>query len=301
MTSKIDKRKRQVAERRKNRDIRQRQVPRQPKQQELAIRDAPDNFVNLCRDVKTKVFSITRIRETEPGKSVFTTLGTGFLAGRHRLVTCAHVMDNKDESHLDGDRYLFIQRDEFGTYYRDVVELRLDETLYIYENIDAAIIYLPDSFYMYDGSYIRDPDDYLKLSASIHPIGTEVGVFGYPLQSVLIQDNEINMDDIYIRVDRGILNSGKNIEGVVVNEFTMAFNPGNSGGPIVDSASGKVIAYVESYTSIPIKFAKENIPEHLREDLGCDYTVTAVRALYSRGFCTTNLKAIATQHGLKLL
>lgn len=125
-------------------------------------------------------------------------------------------------------------------------------------------------------------------------------MFGYPLQQVIVANNEINMNDISIRVDRGVLNSGRRVGDVIVNEFTMAFNPGNSGGPIVDCDTGAVIAYVESYTSMPIKFAKETIPQELQKEMGTDHTITAIRALYSRGFCTTNLKAIAGMHGLKL-
>lgn len=301
MTSRGNKRKRTLEQRHRNKDVKNTSAVPDTKQQTLALTPSTFSFAELCREVKTKVYSITRIRQIdEKGSANFTTLGTGFLAGHGRLLTCAHVMANKDQEHKEGDRYLFIQQDEYGNYHRDVVALELDKTLFVYPDIDASVIYLPEAFYMQGEQYIRDPEEYLRLSGMNHPIGTEVGVFGYPLQQVIVANNEVNMSDISIRVDRGVLNSGRKVNDVIVNEFTMAFNPGNSGGPIIDCSTGAVIAYVESYTSMPIKFAKETIPPELRKEMGTDHTITAIRALYSRGFCTTNLKAIAGKHGLKL-
>lgn len=301
MAGKNAKRRREAIQRQRNKAVRNRAGNSKPPSAPPQVVDGPSTFAEMCTQVKSKVFSITRIRPIHgTTKSHFTTLGTGFLAGPGRFITCSHVMDNKDESHTDGDKYLLIQKDEFGKFYRDVVELVLGESLFTYPDKDVAIVYLPESFYMQGDVYLRDPNDHLILSNRHKPIGTEVGVFGYPLQTVIVNNNEIDMDDISIRVDKGILNSGREIDGVQVNEFTMAFNPGNSGGPIIDCATGEVIAFVESYTSIPIRFAKDQIPASQQEELGAEFAITAVRALYSRGFCTTNLRDISSEHSLIL-
>lgn len=176
MASRGNKRKRSLEQRHRNEEVKNASTVKSAKQQSLPLAPVTSSFADLCREVKTKVYSITRIRQLdEEGSSTFTTLGTGFLAGHSRLLTCGHVMVNKDQEHQNGDKYLLIQQDEYGNYHRDVVPLELGSTLFVYPDIDAAVVYLPEAFYMQGNQYIRDPENYLRLSGMNHPIGTEVG------------------------------------------------------------------------------------------------------------------------------
>lgn len=291
--------------RQRKRAARQQAVPKRavkPSSQlfELAKDEGFGSFAALCGRAKPLVYSITRMRPISASEAVFTTLGTGFLCGEARFLTAAHVLQNDGAKHELGDKYLLIQKDEFGNFHRALIEPALDEDLFIYSDFDTALIHLPESFYEVDGKVVKDRSAFLKLSAENRPLGTDVGVFGYPLQQLALSDDDVDMTPITLRVDKGVLNSGSRVNNVNTNEFTMAFNPGNSGGPIVDCRTGKVIAFVHGYNSIPTRFVKEEIPENQRESLGTNHIVTALRALYSIGICTTNLKDLESRHGLKL-
>jgi hypothetical protein len=250
-------------------------------------------FAKLIADTKKCVYIIARIR----GDKLFT-LGTGFLVAPHRMITCNHVFNYSDEKkHEAGDVYLFVQRDEFGQGHRYTFIPVVDETLFFYSDIDSAVIYLPDNFYEQSG---KTKNRYLKLSSEIRPLGTEVGIIGYPMVKILINDDntDILVESIIIRTDRGILNTAYNVEGVVINEFTMSFNPGNSGGPIIDTSTGQVVAMVMSYNSVLLKYIKEDVPEEQQELVGQTEAVSAIRANYSQGVASASMVLLKDQHSI---
>lgn len=252
-------------------------------------------FAELVSSAKSCVYIIARIRQDQ-----LITLGTGFLASPNRLLSCDHVFNSDSQQHQDGDRYLLVQRDEFGWYHRFVVEPEKDKTLFSYPQKDTAILYLPEDFYV---SGNKNRNHYLRLSRRIRPLGTAVGVLGYPLNTIgLNQDkSDIEMGSIVPRVDSGVLNTGYALpDGLVMNEFTMAFNPGNSGGPIIDFATGEVIAIVRAFNSRVLKFVKETVPPEQQQQLGTVEVVSPIRTLYSHGIVSTNLLDIALDHDIKM-
>lgn len=260
-------------------------------------------FADTCAYVKKHVYIIARVRQIGDQARLIT-LGTGFLAGFSRMLSCAHVFNdpNKgdDAIHQDSDKYVLIQNDEFGNWHRALIELSLNSTLFLYPKIDTAVIYLPDSFYSDGSNEFRSKNDFLKLSTNVHRIGTDVGVLGYPMQNVETDETEgIKVSTVHLRGDRGVINTGQFTDGIVMTEFTLAFNPGNSGGPIFNSDTGEVIALVHGYSSAPIKYIREQIPEALIEDMGgTQYVNSTIRALYSLGVCTINLLELGEQHKL---
>lgn len=251
------------------------------------------SFAETCAFVKQNVYIIARLR----GNQVIT-LGTGFLVGVGRLMTCAHVINSDDETkHVEGDKYLLMHVNEFGAWHRAIIEPEIDKSLHIYPSIDTAILDLPDTFYEVDGQVIRLREQYLSLSSHPLPIGTDVGVLGYPMQEIRFNDDGLPITgDVRLRADKGVINSGYVHEGVAMNEFTMAFNPGNSGGPIFDAETGDVIAMVHAYNSIPLQFVKEDVPEHLQEVVGSPIVRSSIRALYSLGICSVNMLALKDKH-----
>lgn len=268
------------------------------------------DYAELTQYAENNVFTISRLRD-ENGRVSSTTLGTGFLCGPGRMLTCAHVIDSKDDSnakHADGDVYLFVMRSA-APGFRDIyhrafqTSILKDRTLFVDHQMDAAVIYLDESFYHDEtGSLIRDPNDYLELARSEKRIGTGVGVLGYPMQSIGFtpDGSDIEMSGVLLRADAGVVNlSYKNKNGILYYDFTMAFNPGNSGGPILDIKTGEVIAYVHGYQSVPINMAKETIPEHMRENGEPVSVYTTVRALYSNGISALNLLPYEEKHDLK--
>ncbi len=68
-------------------------------------------------------------------------------------------------------------------------------------------------------------------------MATPVGVLGYPLPILQFCNNlhQPQGGDILPRVDQGIINTCyTTADHTLTYKFTMAFNPGNSGGPIIN-------------------------------------------------------------------
>lgn len=255
------------------------------------------NFAATCTEVKKSVYIIARVRK-EGDNTRITTLGTGFLCAPRRLLTCAHVIDNDENKHKKGDEYLLVQSDEYGNWHRSSVKLTRDKDLFVYHDTDSAVIYLPKSFYRKNsGEIIKSEDIHLKLSAKTFPIGTDVGVMGYPMQTIgFNKQKELDVSSIKIRADKGVINTGHRSNGVTITEFTMAFNPGNSGGPIFHASTGEVIAIVHGYNSLPIRFIKEDLPGNLQKQVGQKEIISSIRALYSIGICGASLKHLGSEH-----
>lgn len=259
------------------------------------------NYAELANYAKRSVFLIARFRKVNDNETRVTTLGTGFLIGNSRMMTCSHVMNNQEsggEPHEDGDLYMFIMRTEDGQMHQSApIELKMGETLIDYPKADAAIIYLPREFYFDDkGRMLHHPEDHLMLAKNPRNIGSDIGVLGYPMQAIsFTPEGNLDMTKVFIRGDKGIVNTRYAHDDVYFYEFTVAFNPGNSGGPIFDIETGEVIAMVHAYRSVPIKFAKEPVPEDLQEELGTE-VVSVVRSTYSLGLASQNYEKLAKDH-----
>ena len=260
---------------------------------QLELISAPSSFASfadLCTYAKDCVYVIARLRTTKEGTRL-NTLGTGFLCAPFRLMTCEHVL-NEQVKHEDEDMYLLIQRDEYGRGHRTIVKLELDKTLFLYPDSDTAVVHLPDSFYKLENDEDKNPDKFLKLTKDINSIGTEVGVLGYPLTEITLTTDKTDVDvtSIILRADRGVINSAYSTpEDLTIYQFTMSFNPGNSGGPIFETRTGKVISVVKAYNSIRLKFIKESVPAEEQKELGTNEVHSTIRTLYSRGLSTTNI------------
>jgi hypothetical protein len=248
--------------------------------------------------VKKSVYSISRIRIDKKGNGQIIPMGSGFLAGEKRLLTCEHVINPEEFRHQDGDIYVLIQKDENDNWHRHRITPKLNETLFLYAEKDLAIIYLPDDFGIVDGQILKPGAQSLKLSKLIPPIGTPVGVLGYPLMDIKVIDDDIDMSAIIIRGDRGIVNTAYAAGDTAFYEFTMAFNPGNSGGPIFDLKTGAVVAIVKSYNSIPLKYIKEEVPSHQQAELGVSAIYSSIRALYSAGVGSVSMTFAESDHGI---
>jgi len=262
------------------------------------------NYAELAAVAKRSIFLIARFRQVDENETRVTTLGTGFLVGNGRMMTCSHVMNNQEaghEPHQDGDLYMFLMRDENGHMHQSApITLKMGETVFDYPAQDVSVIYLPRDFYFdAKGRMVHHPDDYLVLANNPRDIGADIGVLGYPMQAIgFTPEGSLDIGQVFIRGDRGIVNTRYANNGVFYYEFTVAFNPGNSGGPIFDIESGEVIAMVHAYRSVPIKFAKEPVPEELQGEFGATEVVSVVRSTYSLGLASQNYTKLAKEHGV---
>ena len=262
------------------------------------------NFEKLADYAKGLVYLIVRLRE-EDGQSYWQNLGTGFLIGKNRLMTCYHcINDEKHEDvamaqHKDGDIYLMAQKDEHGGFHRVGMTATVGKELFLYPDIDTAIFHLDDSFYLVDGDYYKHPDMYLELSKEKKNIGSEMGILGYPFANLTFDAaGEVDLSEVYIRADSGVINTSYQVEGMHVYESTTAFNPGNSGGPILDTKTGAVIGMVKGYRPVPMHWVEDVIPageNGNEEEVKQTYRL---RTIYSYGISSQTLVQLADDHQL---
>jgi hypothetical protein len=262
----------------------------------------PSSFREICSKSKKFVYSIVRLRDTPEGTR-YLALGTGFVASPNRFVTCAHCINtsepvNELQTHQDGDVYLLVQRDEDGLYFRFGLPLIENESLFAYPQIDMAVMYLPDEFYKDTDAGLRSRDDYLKFDLSVRNIGHDIGILGYPFPLIKWDEAEPDLDGVLIRADRGVLNTRYITEGVEIYEFTTSFHPGNSGGPIIDIETGRVIGVVHGYRQLSTHSVEDVIARGTHNNKEEIQLITMLKAIYSIGVSSRNLVEFCQLHGL---
>ena len=161
----------------------------------------PENFHSFSECVKwlkKSVYIIVRGRKNKIGEQEginWITLGSGFIAAPNRYVTAAHVINDPGKGelaqHQDGDKYYLLRHDDDNWHYR-IFEPKLDKEIFTYPNIDLAVIYLDDEFYQVGDRIFADRNDFIRISKEFLPIGSEVGVLGYPLCKLELQERAIN-------------------------------------------------------------------------------------------------------------
>lgn len=241
------------------------------------------NDFHECVDtLKNSVYLIARGREINIGdekKLQWTTLGTGFLAAPNRMITASHVIHDKEKksTHNDDDKYYLIRRSEISDAHYHMCTLKLDSNLFLFPDNDLAIIYLEDSFYTNGKHVFVKKDNYIKISNNFMPIGKEIGILGYPLCKLEFNDSSLDKPkygNIILRTDKGVINCIFKTSDIVVNyEFTLAFNPGNSGGPIFDTKSGEVISIVHGFKTIEI--TKSDKGDRIYTSYSCGFSIAS--------------------------
>lgn len=275
----------------------------------------PENFHTFSECVKwlkKSVYIIIRGRQIkidDKEAMKWITLGSGFIAAPNRFVTAAHVINDpeKDEmaQHQNGDKYYILRHDDENKWHYGIFELKLDSDIFIYPDIDLAIIYLSNDFYQVGDKIFADRNDFIRISKDFLPIGTEVGVLGYPLCKLEFHDKDINkplIANILLRTDQGVVNCRYRISEInYLYEFTLAFNPGNSGGPIFDTKTGRVISIVNGFKSIRIKKVENIISDEDAKQLKAykeKAFIETLNATYSFGFATPTFLDALKKHNI---
>lgn len=254
-------------------------------------------FRNVVADVKHAVFAVVRHRPAANGQFVMTSLGSGFFVSSRVFITCYHVM----HGHQGGDRYTLVNNLDGDHGMIHEVGKGLGQDIHLFRDHDFAVL-ISDS----------KPDQaFLSLSYADPPVGQEIGVAGYPLAYIVPDENaNATLSGVVFRVAKGVvtayyrtdLNNGNGhvLNRVKIVEVNFLFVPGNSGGPIFDAETGRVIAFVEGFRRIKISEVHETcqlIP--VPDGMSAQY-LDSVYAVYSNGLTLEPVRAQLEQFGVRL-
>ena len=170
--------------------------------------------------------------------------------------------------------------------------------MFIYHGPDVAIFHLEDSFYELNGNKYADKNEYIPISKEFSTIGTEIGILGYPISQLQFENGDFNKPkwgNILLRTDQGVVNCRfQTAQDTYMYQFTLSFNPGNSGGPIFNAKTGKLISIVKGFNSILMTKNQEEVKEGDKAPAISEH----VHATYSEGFATPTFLEIFKKHNI---
>lgn len=140
------------------------------------------------------------------GGRLMNAMGTGFIIGKRRILTNAHVV-----SHT---RFLEAQKDGQSARYPARV-------VFFGHDCDLALLTVDDD------DFWRGMES-LELASKVPELGDEVTVIGYPLGGTRISLTR----GVVSRIDYSVY-SHSGVDEHLVLQVDAAINPGNSGGPIL--------------------------------------------------------------------
>lgn len=242
---------------------------------ELVVTEEEKNVIEIVKENEESVVSIAvsqlSFSQTEGIVDEDSNIGTGFVVKENGIiVTNQHVVSDTAES------YKVVTND--GTEY-DVIEIVRDDTN------DIAVLKI-------EAEGLNPVDlgdsDILAVGQSVIAIGTPLGEYAGTVTSGIISglDRSVSTSSDWFGA------TSKTYENVIQTDA--AVNPGNSGGPLINSA-GEVIGINFATTSgadnisfaLPINKVKERVEEYItygkfiKPYLGVSYQIiSAYQALY---------------------
>lgn len=273
-------------------------------------------FENVIADVKKATYALVRGRVNKTNEEVnWTSLGSGFFVSGKHFLTCTHVINPKDNPHQDGDIYWMLQQsDTPGLYERyQVKNVVLGKQLFLQEEKDAALIVIDNM-----PDIQKKKNGLLQFAAiSYDPIldGRAIGVLGYPLSKISFENRNIDkpiLNSFVPRTSKGVVSCQPHYTNIQVDggrmvlkdidviEVDFLFVPGNSGGPVFDAETGKIVGFVHGYSSILISYKLTQIdPKKLSlpEDAPSKFIDTE-KAIYSKAIQISNIRDFLEKHGV---
>jgi S1-C subfamily serine protease len=228
-------------------------------------------------------------------------LGSGFFVAPKVFLTCHHVVNSVMNPHEPGDRYQLVQSLAANTAFATThFAPTVGTDLHLYPDQDAAILQVPG-----------DGHPFVAISYSDLPDGSEIGVVGYPLSSILPpQNGGPVLTNVVYRVAKGVVTAtysqsikpGPEPQTATLNtlEVNFLFVPGNSGGPIFDAETGRVLAFVHGFrdTQIVQRFS-DTAPVNVTVGAPQKH-VESLHAIYSIGIRLDGLRTALEGFGATL-
>ncbi len=268
------------------------------------IRAGYRSFTDIVRDMRYCVFSIIRLRPDpsgQAGRFLTMAIGSGFFVGPNALLTCNHVMNSLANPHVAGDSYMLVQNLGSGRVKHSANWLlTIGQDLHLFPDCDLAII-----------QTTGDPQPYVTVGYNDILEGTEIGIAGYPLSQILAGPNgEPQFPGIIYRVAKGVVTSTvtQNIEPrpnprtrqLNTVEVNFLFVPGNSGGPLFDAETGRVMAFVHGFTNREIN---QNYADTNAQNIAAgapNKHIQSLHAVYSLGIKLDSVRQELERFGVEL-
>jgi len=186
---------------------------------------------------------------------------------------------------MNGDIYRLVAiTDSRGTGgAHQIGNVTVGQNLFLHPNCDVALLRC-------DG---RPEQPFVALDYGETPVGKTLGVAGYPLAQLAAGPaGDLRYDGLIFRVAQGVLaatyltdlnsDDGSVLQNIPVIEVNFLFVPGNSGGPVFDAETGRVLAFVHGYTTVKIRERVEQVTmiDPLPQGVSGTY-IENLNALYS--------------------
>lgn len=219
------------------------------------------NLPDILQRIKPSVVAVGTFMPTRNPRAVF--LGTGFaVSDGRRIITNAHVTSNDlDTAHLE----------RFAVFYRqgDKELMQLAELTVTDEEHDLALLSLPDgqlpALDIGDSGRVREGELYAFTG---YPIGMVLGLYPVTHRSIIAA---ISPNAIPVHASRQLnIKMLKKLETPFdVFQLDATAYPGNSGSPLYDIDTGKVMGIINK---VFVQGSKENAITH---PSGISYAIPA--------------------------
>jgi S1-C subfamily serine protease len=163
-----------------------------------------------------------------------------------------------------------------------VLDAKVGKNLHLFPDKDLALLNVEEA---------KDQPYAALWYSDVHE-GSEIGIAGYPLPQLNVVNGQLHYGDLRYRVAKGTVTARYTstinpvgngpIPNAPILEVNFLFVPGNSGGPVFDAETGRVIGFVQGFNSAKIleRIQKAEPQMALPGDVKSDY-IHSVDAIYS--------------------
>lgn len=266
----------------------------------MKISTQPRAFEDVVSDLRKAIFSVVRFRPEQAGFRG-AALGSGFFVSPDLFLTCHHVINGNKVPHIEGDQYHLVSNHGDHVEAHCIDNGKLGQNIHLFPEFDLALLqcHSPHSAF---------------LALDERPIaqGKEIGVAGYPLPKMHPDQNGApSYEGLIYRVAKGTVNStfqtniitqtGENTGRLEVLEVNFLFVPGNSGGPVFDSRTGRALGFVHGYQAEKVgeKVSEVTMIHDLPDGIGKRY-IESLHAIYSLAIQIRSILPLLQRFGVSV-